>query len=46
MTAGVRGSKQIVAEVDTARGSVSWLDGRRHGVVPERLLGDIVRVMA
>ena len=44
--AGASGRRQIVAEVEMARGRVSREDGRRQGVVPARLLGDIVRVMA
>ena len=29
-----------------AEGRVDWKDGRRQGVVPIRLLGEIVRVIA
>lgn len=32
--------------VEMAKGSVSCAEGRRQGVVPARLLGAIVRVMA
>lgn len=44
--AGVVGSRARVRVVVMARGMVSWWEGRRHGVVPFRLLGDIVRVIA
>lgn len=44
--AGVRGRRVRVDVVVRASGSVSWADGRRQGVVPVRLLGDIVNVMA
>lgn len=43
---GVSGSSEIVAVVRMASGSVSCRDGRRHGVVPVTLLGDMVSVMA
>lgn len=43
---GVRGSSRIVEEVAMARGRVNWEEVKRHGVVPVRLLGEIVRVMA
>ena len=46
MAAGASGRRQIVAEDETARGSVSCVEGRRQGVVPAKLLGEIVRVMA
>lgn len=32
--------------VERARGAVNWDEGRRQGVVPARLLGDIVSVRA
>lgn len=35
----------MVAEVEKVRGSVSCEGWRRHGRVPVRLLGEIVRVM-
>lgn len=44
--AGVRGRSARVIVVVTARGSVSCADGRRQGVTPARLLGDIVNAMA
>lgn len=44
--AGVSGRRQIVAEVEMARGRVTWEGKRRQGVVPARLLGDMVRVIA
>jgi len=44
--AGVRGRREIVAMVEIARGSVSCVVGSRQGVVPERLFGEIVRVIA
>lgn len=43
---GVRGSRSRVPIVDRARGRVDCKEGRRHGVVPARLLGEIVRAMA
>lgn len=46
MAAGVSGRSIRVERVDAARGSVSWLCGRRQGVVPARLLGDMVKVIA
>lgn len=42
----MRGNKDKVAVVETARGRVSCVEGRRQGVVPVRLLGDMVRVIA
>lgn len=44
--AGVSGRRQMVAEVAVANGIVWWFGVRRHGVVPARLLGDIVSVIA
>lgn len=44
--AGVRGRSRRVAMVEKARGIESCVDGSRHGVVPVRLLGDIVSVIA
>lgn len=44
--AGVRGRREIVIMVVRARGRVSCVDGRRQGVVPVKLFGDIVRVIA
>lgn len=44
--AGVRGRRQIVIAVEVAKGKVNWVEGRRHGVVPVRLLGEMVRVIA
>lgn len=44
--AGVRGRRETVIMVARARGRVSCVDGRRQGVVPVKLLGDIVRVIA
>ncbi len=45
-TAGVSGKSVRVAIEAIARGSVSWDVGSRQGVVPIRLFGDIVRVIA
>lgn len=42
----MRGKRVRVATRDVARGSVDWRVGRRQGVVPVKLLGDIVRVIA
>lgn len=44
--AGVRGSRSVVAEAEAASGRECCVWGRRQGVVPVRLFGDIVRVMA
>lgn len=44
--AGVRGRSRMVREVKMARGIVSCRGGSRHGVVPVRLLGEAVSVMA
>ena len=44
--AGVRGRRQMVADTKVASGMVRWFGVRRQGVVPARLLGDIVSVMA
>lgn len=44
--AGVKGRSRSVARVEMARGSVSWEDCSRQGVVPVKLLGDMVRVIA
>lgn len=44
--AGVRGSKEMVAIVVIASGKVSWVVGRRQGVVPDRVLGEMVSVIA
>lgn len=44
--AGVRGRRDRVAVVEIARGSASCGEGSRQGVVPAKLLGDIVSVMA
>jgi len=46
MMAGVRGRRERVAMVETASGRVSCVVGSRHGAVPERLFGEIVRVIA
>lgn len=35
-----------VAVRDRDRGRESWLEGRRQGVVPFRLFGDMVKVIA
>lgn len=43
---GVRGSSSKVAVVEMARGRVFCDDGKRHGVMPVVLLGDIVKAMA
>lgn len=42
----MRGRRESVAIREIASGRVSWVDGRRQIVVPERLFGDMVRVMA
>lgn len=42
----MRGSNSKVAVVETARGRVFCDAGKRQGVVPAVLLGDIVRAMA
>lgn len=44
--AGVSGRRVIVAVVAMARGRVDWEEGSRQGVVPVKLFGNIVRVMA
>lgn len=44
--AGVRGSSDRVVMVERAIGIVNCEGRRRHGVVPARLLGDIVSVIA
>lgn len=44
--AGVRGKRERVAIVEIVKGRVSWDDGRRQGVVPIKLFGEIVRVRA
>lgn len=44
--AGVRGRRETVIIVAMATGKVCCVDGSRQGVVPVRLLGDIVRVIA
>lgn len=46
MTAGVSGRSVRVATRDVAKGRVSCVEGRRQGVVPAKLLGDMVRVIA
>ena len=43
---GVRGSRSRVPIVERARGRVACNDGRRQGVVPARLFGEMVRAMA
>ena len=43
---GVSGRRVIVAMVDIASRSVDWVDGRRQGTVPVKVLGDMVSVMA
>lgn len=43
---GVKGSRRAAAAVAVAVGSVAWGEGSRQGVVPARVLGDIVRVIA
>ena len=45
-TAGVRGRRARAATSDTEIGRVNWWEVRRQGVVPEKLLGNIVRVTA
>lgn len=45
-TAGVRGRRAKVLTSANETGSVSWWEERRQGVVPEKLLGNIVRVTA
>lgn len=42
---GVRGRRRMVIAVVVARGRECCVCGRRQGVVPARLLGDIVRVI-
>lgn len=46
MIAGVSGRSSSVIIVAVARGRESCMGGRRQGVVPGRLFGDMVRVMA
>lgn len=46
IAAGVRGRREIVAVVEMAKGRESWEDGNRQGVVPVKLLGNIVKVIA
>jgi len=44
--AGVRGKREREPVREIARGRVVWREGSRQGVVPAKLLGDIVRVIA
>ena len=44
--AGVSGRSDRVATRDVARGKVSCVEDRRQGVVPAKLFGDMVRVIA
>ena len=44
--AGVRGRSSIVAVAEGASGRGDCEVERRHGVVPARLFGDIVRAIA
>lgn len=46
MIAGARGRRDRVAMRDEDKGRVGWKDGRRQEVVPGRLLGDVVKVIA
>lgn len=43
---GVSGRSVVVAMIERVSGNVIWDDWRRQGVVPARLLGNIVRAMA
>ena len=43
---GVRGRRRRVPTVVRARGRVDCREGSRQGVVPARLLGEIVRAIA
>lgn len=43
--AGVRGRRERAVVVVAARGRISWKEGRRQGVLPVRVLGDMVRVI-
>lgn len=42
----MRGRRERVATTEMASGRVSCREGRRQEVVPVRLLGDMVRVIA
>lgn len=42
---GVKGSRRVVSVVEMVKGIVGGDGGRRQGVVPARLFGDIVRVI-
>lgn len=44
--AGVRGRREVAITAVRARGKVNCVDGSRQGVVPVKLLGDMVRVIA
>lgn len=44
--AGVSGNNERVVMVERAMGIVNCDEGRRHGVVPAKLLGDMVSVIA
>ena len=44
--AGANGRRRVVAAVETARGRVNWGVENRQGVMPMRLLGNMVRVIA
>lgn len=46
VTAGERGRRVVDITIDRDRGRVSCLEVNRQGVVPVRLFGAIVRVMA
>ena len=44
--AGVKGRRSRVLVVKAAKGMVNWGVSRRQGVIPTRLLGDMVNVIA
>lgn len=46
MVVGASGSKERASVVEMARGSVRGVEGSRQGVVPVRVLGERVSVMA
>lgn len=46
MAAGVRGRRSRAIIVVVASGRESCREGRRQGVIPGRLFGDMVSVMA
>ena len=43
---GVRGSKSRLPIVEIVSGRVDCSEGSRHGVVPARLFGEIVKAIA